>query len=406
MGLAGLGKLIQGDRSRPLPLNLSAVNFEVIIPLLLWAALNLALYLRWLMEVGSVSHTRLVFPALAAISLLLALGWHVFLPRRLTGWFNGIVLVVFLWLNLYSLGWLIYPAFRPNQPAGQPAATLDLTFLDSLKLVSGGVHSNSTPANLDSPPAAMQGDVILINAGWQTLAPPDKNYSVAAVLLAPDGRVLARRETYPGLGLRPTRYLQPGDSFVDTYPLKLEADVSEPLVARATVNLFDFDSDTRAGFPALDTSGSEVTPIVGEIKIVPKIWPEYQPTHAVEVNFAGAIVLTGYDFSPPAEGTGQGTLTLYWQSIEPVNADYVVFVHLLDERSEMLGQADGPPTGNAYPTRWWSPGETIADTRSLPSTPGLSKLRLGLYDLTSGQRLPITASSLPQKDHSVEVALP
>ena len=27
--------------------------------------------------------------------------------------------------------------------------------------------------------------------------------------------VLARRETYPGLGLRPTHYLQPGDTFVD-----------------------------------------------------------------------------------------------------------------------------------------------------------------------------------------------
>jgi len=59
-----------------------------------------------------------------------------------------------------------------------------------------------------------------------SFGPLDKNYSVAAVLLAPDGRVLARRETYPGLGLRPTRYLPPGDSFVDVYPLKLTDDVA------------------------------------------------------------------------------------------------------------------------------------------------------------------------------------
>ena len=83
-----------------------------------------------------------------------------------------------------------------------------------------------------------------------------KNYSVAAVLHAPDGSVLARRETYPGLGLRPTRYLNPGDTFVDVYPLELGVDVSEPIVAQATVNLFDFDSETRAGFPALDASST------------------------------------------------------------------------------------------------------------------------------------------------------
>ncbi|GAB4438054.1 MAG: hypothetical protein Fur0044_34850 [Anaerolineae bacterium] len=404
LGLALLGKLVQGDKSTPLPLKLSAVNFEVIIPLLLWAALNLALYLRWLMEVGSVSHTRLVFPAIAAISLLLALGWHTLLPRRLAVWFSGAVILAFLWLNIYSLGWLIYPAFRPNEQTGQPVNKLDLTFLDSLKLVSGQV--DSAPTGLNPPATATQGDVILIDALWQTAATPDKNYSVAAVLLAPDGRVLARRETYPGLGLRPTRYLQPGDSFLDTYPLKLEADVTEPLVARAAVNLFDFESDSRAGFPALDAGGSEVTPIVGEIKITPKTWPKYEPTHAVQVNFAAAIALVGYDFTTPAEGTAQGTITLYWRSLAPVSENYVVFVHLLDEHGETIGQADGPPTANSYPTRWWSPGETIADTRTLPSALGLVALRLGLYDLASGQRLPITESNLPQQDNSVEISLP
>jgi hypothetical protein len=110
LGLIGLAlalpaKLVQGDKSGPLPLNLRDINFEKIMPLLLWAALNLALYLRWVMEVGSVSHTRLVFPAIAAISLLLAVGWHTLLPRRLAGWFSGVIIVAFLGLNLYSLGW-------------------------------------------------------------------------------------------------------------------------------------------------------------------------------------------------------------------------------------------------------------------------------------------------------------
>jgi hypothetical protein len=247
---------------------------------------------------------------------------------------------------------------------------------------------------------------VLVSAQWQSLAPMDKNYSIAAVLLAPDGSVLARRETYPGLGLRPTRYLQPGDTFTDVYPLKLEHEISEPLVARATANLFDFDSLARAGFSALDASGKEVTPIVGQVKIVPKTWPHYQPAQRTQVNFADTIALIGYDFIPPAEGEGQPAVRLYWQSLAPVSEDYMVFLHLLDAGGITLAQADGPPANNAYPTRWWSPNEFIADTHSLPPTPGAVALRLGLYDLASGQRLPIGESTLPSQDNSVEIALP
>ncbi|HXV43707.1 MAG TPA: hypothetical protein VEC96_11650, partial [Anaerolineae bacterium] len=85
LGLAILAKLVWGNKSKLLPLNLNEISFEKIIPLLIWTVLNLALYGRWVMEVGSVSHTRLVYPAITAISLLLALGWHALLPRRLAG---------------------------------------------------------------------------------------------------------------------------------------------------------------------------------------------------------------------------------------------------------------------------------------------------------------------------------
>jgi hypothetical protein len=414
LGLAMLAKLVWGNKSKLLPLNLNEISFEKIIPLLVWAALNLALYGRWVMEVGSVSHTRLVYPAITAISLLLALGWHALLPRRLAGWFSGAVIVSLVALNIYSLGWLIYPAYRVTEPANYQArasatepGSLDLTFLDSFKLLSSQVYTQDRLLTEEGTRTwATFGDVVIIKALWQMLAPLDKNYSVAAALLAPDGSVLAQRETYPSLGLRPTRYLHPGDTFWDAYPLKLEQEVSEPIVARAVVNLFDFDSVTRAGFPALDAGGNEVTPIVGQIKITPKKWPQYQPSHPSRVNFANAIALIGYDFMPSGDGGEQSTLTLYWESLAPVSEDYVVFIHLLDANGQVTAQADGPPTGNAYPTRWWAAGEIIADTHLLPSTAKTTALRLGLYDLASGQRLPIGESSLPALDNSVEIPLP
>jgi hypothetical protein len=146
---------------------------------------------------------------------------------------------------------------------------------------------------------------------------------------------------------------------------------------------------------------------VGQIKVVPEVWPRYRPSHPVRVNFAGVIALTGYDLTPHLSGSASPfTLTLYWQSLAPVAEDYVVFVHLLDSTGRVIDQADAPPTGNSYPTRWWSSGEMIADPHPLPPAPGTTALRLGLYQLQSGQRLPVVEATLPGQDNSVEIPWP
>lgn len=408
IGLLGLllgiiAKLVQGHKNRPLPLNLAQINLEHIILLLFWAALNLALYVRWVMEVGSVSHTRLIFPAITAISLLLALGWHTLVPPRFAGWFGGGVATGLLALNIYSLGWLIGPAFTPtNQQISEPTSQrVDITFLDSLTLTGGSITVAANDQN--NRPTATAGDTVLLNAGWQVRQPPAKNYSVSALLLAPDGSVLAHRETYPGLGLRPTRYLQPGQQFTDSYPLTVAAAITEPLVARAVIGLFDFDSADRAGLPALDAGGNPVTPVVGWVKLIPQPWPGYQPQIPANINFGDSIRLIGYDLTGATEISN--SLTLYWQSAAPVTEDYTLFIHLLDAGGSVIAQADGPPTGSVYPTGWWRPGETIADRHALPAAPGVVAVRLGLYSPATGQRLPVLASSLPAQDNSVIIEL-
>ncbi len=376
--------------------------------LILWAMLSLISYLGWVMKVGSVSHTRLMFPATAAISLLLAWGWYTILdfgfslkPYRFLKTykvcFSSLVITAFIVLNIYSLGWQIYPAFTAKGSLGSRVMPLDLTFLSQLKLVAGSVGTSNKPQ-------AKSGDVVLINAQWQTIAPLDKNYSVAAVLLSPDKRVLAHRETYHGLGLRPTRYLKPSDTFFDVYPLRLTTEITEPLVAQATLTLFDMTSATRAGFPAIDATGHEITPIVGNIKIVPSRWPIYQPTHIAHVNLADALTFIGYDLSP-VNSSQLLDLTLYWQSHQHVDIDYVVLVHLLDEHGQVIAGADRPPTDNAYPTSWWAPGEIIADHHHFFLPARVVKIGLGMYNLGSGERLRISESTLSQQDNSFVIGL-
>jgi hypothetical protein len=77
-------------------------------------------------------------------------------------------------------------------------------------------------------------------------------------------------------------------------------------------------------------------------------------------------------------------LTLYWRASARLDHDYTVFVHVLDDAGQLVGQADGPPVAAHYPTTVWRPGEIVQDSRLVAS--GHSYL-LGLYDATSGQRL-------------------
>jgi hypothetical protein len=105
------------------------------------------------------------------------------------------------------------------------------------------------------------------------------------------------------------------------------------------------------------------------------------------------IELIGYDVPESAPAPGESLeVTLYWRPRVAMAEDYSVFVHLLDEDGTLYGQGDGPPLGNDYPTSYWSPGEVLADTHAIPlagDLPASAVLRVGLYRLTDGVRLPI-----------------
>lgn len=97
-------------------------------------------------------------------------------------------------------------------------------------------------------------------------------------------------------------------------------------------------------------------------------------------------------------------LSLYWRPTgqAPAPLDYSIFVHLLDEQGTLLARWDGPPLAGKYPTRFWRPGESLLDYRLLPIPadlpPGPARLRIGIYEPISGERLPVTLDGVPAGD--------
>jgi hypothetical protein len=106
------------------------------------------------------------------------------------------------------------------------------------------------------------------------------------------------------------------------------------------------------------------------------------------------IMLLGYDLSAETARPGQAlTITLYWQSLQPVTTRYKVFVQLLDAERRLIAQADSVPGRGARPTTGWLPPEIITDpyTLALPADapPGDYALEAGMYDPLTGARVEV-----------------
>jgi hypothetical protein len=84
-------------------------------------------------------------------------------------------------------------------------------------------------------------------------------------------------------------------------------------------------------------------------------------------------------------------LSYYWESLEEMRDDYVVFVHL---RGSGAGFGDDhAPLDGRYPTSRWRRGEVIREDREVvvprAFPPGPLVVHVGVWDPGSGRRLPL-----------------
>jgi hypothetical protein len=117
----------------------------------------------------------------------------------------------------------------------------------------------------------------------------------------------------------------------------------------------------------------------------------------LQARLGDQFALAGFD-APERIVPGQTmTVTLVWQALGETDQDVKVFVHLLDADGRVVAQSDAVPAGWTRPTSGWQAGEYVTDAhvleirRDMP--PGEYRLVAGMYDSTTGQRLPAEAGS-------------
>ncbi len=118
-------------------------------------------------------------------------------------------------------------------------------------------------------------------------------------------------------------------------------------------------------------------------------------TVASDIQFGDGITLesaTLLDSTPSAGGLVR--LRLEWKADTPIQTQYKIFVHLF-AGDKIIAQHDGQAVGELRPTNTWQAGETIVDqfAITLPpnAPPGEHQMRIGLYNLATDARLPLTS---------------
>ena len=119
--------------------------------------------------------------------------------------------------------------------------------------------------------------------------------------------------------------------------------------------------------------------------------------HHLDIVFGGHLRLLGYDIPETSVQPGGALeLSLYWESLAPTATDHLIFIHLLGQGDRIVAQRDSCPGRGLISTTWLEPGRRWVEhyTITIPATaygPDELTLNVGVYDATSGARLPTAA---------------
>jgi hypothetical protein len=149
----------------------------------------------------------------------------------------------------------------------------------------------------------------------------------------------------------------------------------------------------RSGEPQVQGAGADSV-FVGEVTVQQRS-REFVLARVPDIPLAVTVEefgeLIGADLPAlelrPGDALG---VTLYWRALGPAEADYTVFIHLLDPDGGILAQSDAWPDGGVAPTTTWSEGEIVVD-RHLLRVPaavlaGDYELYVGMYEAKRGTR--------------------
>lgn len=387
-------------------------TFPISLPtfaiLLVWFGIMALGFIVWNLT-QPAGQGRLLYPAIAAISALAILGLTWWLPTSAQK-----IIVAICTLSLLTFAAVSPDFYIANAYTKPPILTekdlpadlqpLNFTYDGKIRLLGYQLHT----------PVVHPAEMLSLTLYWQLLEPVELNYSVFIHLLGRQRQVVGQLDTYPGGGQWPTTLLSPGAILADRYavPISPEAETKHaPARLLIAAGIYDFNEPGRPGKPVVNADGQPVEPIIASAKLIPWQWPT-PPRFDPPVNFADKVTLLSYEIA-----ANHQSVTLNWQVNAPLELDYTVFLQLwraepqansasTGAEAEYITGFDGPPVQGDFPTSLWAAGDIIVDTHPLDLTTlssGDYYLLAGLYNPTTGERLPAATPAGPLPDYAVNL---
>jgi hypothetical protein len=339
--------------------------------------------------ISIVSGGRFLYPALAPLALIVALGWRKLLRLIKLPWLSVPLLLTALAVSA-SCAWLtVRPAYAypPTTSAlPTPARPLQATFDGAVELIGVDAPTDSY---------VLPGQPLPITLYWRLARPEDRPLSEFVHVQSGDAAYTAGAgyEGAPGAGLYPPNFWQPAQIVVDRHTLTLAPDGR---------------TDRRNAIPLAVYAGMYYLPPTPNAAV--QQVPADPPAAAAQGVQIATWKLAGQPAAataPPLARFGADLLLqqaqvqqagperldvkLDWQAGERPARDYTVFVQALSAGGSVLAQHDSYPLNGRYPTSSWFAGEPVADTVELalprPVQPGDSVI-IGVYVLPQTQPIP------------------
>jgi len=245
-----------------------------------------------------------------------------------------------------------------DRPEG-PAAYLQVDYQRQIRLLG---------YRLD-PSVVLPGGEARLTLWWRALTPISDQYSVYVHAMPwEDPATLAFQSDHMHPAEIPTNAWDPQRIYRDEHRLRIPLQ-AHPGVYRLRVGLYHRLEPTRR--LQVDETGADGLDLPLAFVVARPVLPLPRP-----IAFSGKIRLLGVE-TPAALPAGQPwTLWLSFEALAPLDADYTLFVHIVDAAGQLRAQRD-----LYQPTRHWPVGASIPVEVPLPglSQPGRYMIRVGWY---------------------------
>jgi len=208
-----------------------------------------------------------------------------------------------------------------------------------------------------------------------------------------DGRsyIVGQRDAEPVGGARPTTTWNEGEILADNYGV-LVLPATPPGEHQLEIGMYNRETGERLAvsrngealgdhivLEPIEVAKAEAPPPIEALGIQVRREVDFGPVHLLGYNLSKL----GYEHQPdePVHAGDTLHLTLFWQAVTDIDADFALTVQLQDQAGNMVVCRDVRPTGGAHPPADWDEGDIVRDQQNLSFPSDLSS---GGYDLLVG----------------------